>query len=165
MSELHCRPCPNLACIQIYTGLQHLFIKLIICGPQLFLKTVQPFCKWKVDREGHWFQIKGKLAKFFSEIGYSCVCLMGQQTVAVFKEFSITTRLSPTSQNSSFAINCIFNLLMLRYIGRATPNQVVKCTFSIQWSHWSVATRYNPMYYKEEVWCEMSQLYSDFLNR
>ena len=43
--------------------------------------------KSKVDSEGHRFQ--WKLEYFFTEIRNNCVCLICQETVAVFKEFNI----------------------------------------------------------------------------
>ncbi|XP_061671685.1 general transcription factor II-I repeat domain-containing protein 2B-like [Syngnathoides biaculeatus] len=45
--------------------------------------------KRKVDREGRRFQDKWKFEYFFTEILNNCVCLICQETVAVFKEFNI----------------------------------------------------------------------------
>nr|XP_057931891.1 general transcription factor II-I repeat domain-containing protein 2 [Doryrhamphus excisus] len=45
--------------------------------------------KRKVDREGRRFQDKWKFEYFFTEIRNNCVCLICQETVAVFKEFNI----------------------------------------------------------------------------
>lgn len=45
--------------------------------------------KRKVDREGRRFQDKWRLEYFFTEIRNNCVCLICQETVAVFKEFNI----------------------------------------------------------------------------
>lgn len=45
--------------------------------------------KRKVDSEGRHFQDKWKLEYFFTEIRNNCVCLICQETVAVFKEFNI----------------------------------------------------------------------------
>ncbi|KAF7237537.1 Chromodomain-helicase-DNA-binding protein 1-like [Varanus komodoensis] len=47
------------------------------------------FLKRKVDSEGHCFQDKWKLEYFFTEIRNNCVCLICQETVAVFMEFNI----------------------------------------------------------------------------
>uniref|UniRef100_A0A3P9MHA2 SPIN-DOC-like zinc-finger domain-containing protein n=1 Tax=Oryzias latipes TaxID=8090 RepID=A0A3P9MHA2_ORYLA len=45
--------------------------------------------KRKVDYEGRRFQDRWKLAYFFTDIQNNCVCLICQDTVAVFKEFNI----------------------------------------------------------------------------
>ena len=45
--------------------------------------------KRKVDSEGRRFQDKWKSEYFFTELRYNCVCLICQETVAVFKEFNI----------------------------------------------------------------------------
>ncbi|KAF4087849.1 hypothetical protein AMELA_G00076080 [Ameiurus melas] len=45
--------------------------------------------KRKVNSEGRRFQDKWKLEYFFTEIRNNCVCLICQETVAVFKEFNI----------------------------------------------------------------------------
>lgn len=45
--------------------------------------------KRKVDCEGRRFQDKWKLEYFVTEIRNNCVCLICQETVAVFKEYNI----------------------------------------------------------------------------
>lgn len=45
--------------------------------------------KRKVDSEGRRFKDKWKMEYFFTEIRNNCVCLICQETVAVFKEFNI----------------------------------------------------------------------------
>ena len=45
--------------------------------------------KRKVDKECRRFQDKWKLEYIFTEIRNNCVCLICQETVAVFKEFNI----------------------------------------------------------------------------
>lgn len=45
--------------------------------------------KRKVDSEGRRFQDQWKSEYFFTELRNNCVCLICQETVAVFKEFNI----------------------------------------------------------------------------
>lgn len=61
----------------------------MIVSAQPILKMVTVSKKRKVDSESRRFQDKWKLEYFFTEIRNNCVCLICQETVAVFKEFNI----------------------------------------------------------------------------
>src|SRR4029434_1864373 len=82
----------NKATVIVSTAVAHTcpiyFQTHVAANPSPIISTVASK-KRKVDSEGRRFQEKWELQYFFTDTRGNCVCLICQETVALFKEFNV----------------------------------------------------------------------------